>query len=102
MLKSGMYDFVICCGGTDMCFVLGFGRKHSDLKQYRISSLTLHYCYPTRSDLQGGVHLVREHPTEAIRHTEAHPTAHQRGPRWYTVLRALRSWAIAPRTPGRC
>src|SRR3954470_13303456 len=25
-----------------------------------------------RSDLQGGVHLVREHPTEAIRHKAAH------------------------------
>src|SRR3954470_4586342 len=24
------------------------------------------------SDLQGGVHLVRQHPTEAIRHKEAH------------------------------
>src|SRR3954470_12280506 len=28
-----------------------------------------------RSDLQGGVHLVREHPTEAIRHKVAHPSA---------------------------
>src|SRR3954465_11894428 len=27
-----------------------------------------------RSDLQGGVHLVREHPTEAIRHKVAHPS----------------------------
>src|SRR3954464_10740653 len=27
-----------------------------------------------RSDLKGGVHLVREHPTEAIRHKEAHPS----------------------------
>src|SRR3954470_18386691 len=27
-----------------------------------------------RSDLPGGVHLVREHPTEAIRHKEAHPS----------------------------
>ena len=27
-----------------------------------------------RSDLQGGVHLVREHPTKAIRHKEAHPS----------------------------
>src|SRR3954471_5362404 len=27
-----------------------------------------------RSDLQGGVHLVREHPTEAIRHKAAHPS----------------------------
>src|SRR3954466_5290150 len=28
-----------------------------------------------RSDLQGGVHLVREHPTEAIRQKVAHPSA---------------------------
>src|SRR4051812_17215598 len=40
MLKSGIYDFVICRGGTDMCFVLGFGRQRPDLKQYRISGLT--------------------------------------------------------------
>src|SRR3954465_8354377 len=41
MLESGIYDFVICCGGTDMCFVLGFGRKRPNLKQYRISGLTV-------------------------------------------------------------
>src|ERR1041385_4378698 len=28
---------------------------------------------PARSDLQGGVTLVRERPTEAIRHDAAHP-----------------------------
>src|SRR3954466_95010 len=28
-----------------------------------------------RSDLQGGAHLVREHPTAAIRHKVAHPSA---------------------------
>src|SRR4051812_19294549 len=38
--KSGAYGFVICRGGTDMFFVLGFGRKRPDLKQYRISGLT--------------------------------------------------------------
>ena len=43
MLKSGVYDFVICRGGTDMCFVLGFGRKRPDLKQYRVSGLTTWY-----------------------------------------------------------
>ena len=43
MLKSGIYDFVICRGGTDMCFVLGFGRQRPDLKQYRISGLTTWY-----------------------------------------------------------
>ena len=40
MLKSGIYDFVIYRGGTDMFFVLGFGRQRLDLKQYRISGLT--------------------------------------------------------------
>src|SRR3954471_8857878 len=39
--KSGAYDFVICCGGTDMCFVPRSGWKHLDLEQYRISGLTL-------------------------------------------------------------
>src|SRR4051812_17536909 len=32
----------------------------------------VHWCDTTRSDLQGGVHLVRVHPTEAIRHNIAH------------------------------
>src|ERR1041385_9272037 len=49
---------------------------------------------PARSDLQGGVHLVRECPNEAIRHAEAHPTPHQRGLRRSTVLSARASWAI--------
>ena len=43
MLKSVIYDFVICRGGTDMCFVLGFGQKRPDLKQYHISGLTTWY-----------------------------------------------------------
>src|SRR3954463_1346093 len=40
MFKSGIYHFVICRDGTDMCFVLGFGRKRPNLKQYRISGFT--------------------------------------------------------------
>src|ERR1044071_1367345 len=55
---------------------------------------------PARSDLQGGVHLVREHPTEAIRHAEAHPTAHQRGPRRSTSLSARGSCAYHPSLSG--
>src|SRR3954452_16419955 len=39
--KSGAYGFVICRGGTDMCFVPGSGWKHLDLEQYRISGLTV-------------------------------------------------------------
>src|SRR3954466_3333012 len=42
MLKFGIYAFVICRGGTVMCFVLGFGRKRPDLKQYCISGLTFY------------------------------------------------------------
>src|ERR1041385_1945242 len=38
--NSGAYDFVICHGGTDMCFVPGSGWKHLDLEQYRILGLT--------------------------------------------------------------
>src|SRR4051812_26813440 len=58
MLKSGIYDFVICRGGTDMCFVLGFGRKRPDLKQYRISGLT-----HTEWEHQHGRKLRRTHNT---------------------------------------
>ena len=43
MLKSEAYGSVICRGGSDMCFVLGSGRKRPDLKQYRISGLTTWY-----------------------------------------------------------
>src|ERR1044071_4376158 len=46
--KSGAYGFVICRGGTDMCFVLGFGRKRPNLKQYRISGLTKLHSTPGR------------------------------------------------------
>src|ERR1044072_4616042 len=60
----------------------------------------VHWCDTTRSDLQGGVHLVREHPTEAIRHNAVHPTAHQRGPRRSTALRARGSWAYHPSLSG--
>src|SRR3954471_21837090 len=41
--KSGAYGFVICRGGTDMCFVPGSGWKHLDLEQYRISGLATWY-----------------------------------------------------------
>src|ERR1041385_1670896 len=39
--KFGAYDFVICRGGTDMCFVPGSGWKHLDLEQYRYRALQL-------------------------------------------------------------
>src|ERR1041384_6097233 len=47
-----------------------------------------------RSDLPGGVHLVREHPTKAIRHKVAHPSAINR-----EVIRQTISyvrWALDP------
>src|ERR1041385_4414660 len=41
--KSVAYGFVICRGGTDMCFVPGSGWKHLYLEQYRISGFTTSY-----------------------------------------------------------
>src|SRR3954471_16688169 len=32
----------------------------------------VYLCYTTRTDLQGGGHLVREHSTKAIRHSTSH------------------------------
>src|ERR1041385_497162 len=50
--KSGAYGFVICRGGSDMCFVLGFGRKRPNLKQYRISGLTeAHKGYTLKNNI---------------------------------------------------
>src|ERR1041384_5185236 len=92
---------IVCSGKIQLQQKASCYRGH-DYSNRLIFPAGVHWCHTTRSDLQGGVHLVREHPTEAIRHAEAHPTAHQRGPRWATVLRARGSWAIAPCSPGRC
>ena len=59
----------------------------------------VHYCYPTRSELQGGVDLVREHPTEAFRYVTGHPRLQQRGEHAGLILSARGSWAFAPCTP---
>ena len=67
--------------------------KHPNLKNWDVIKTT-------RSDLQGGIHLVREHPTEAIRHNAVHPTAHQRGPRRSTTLREWGSWSYHPLLSG--
>src|SRR3954469_24845667 len=73
MLKSGIYDFVICRGGTDMCFVLGFGRQRPDLKQYRISGLTdgirLSCCpdtIPARAKLGHPTPYLQGHPSVQV------------------------------------
>src|SRR4051812_44364809 len=54
MLKSETHGFVICHGGSDMCFVLGFGWKRPNLKQYRISALTCNLSYKHLYFLPGG------------------------------------------------
>src|SRR4051812_40949428 len=43
--KSGAYGYVICRGGTDMCFLPASGWKRLDLEQYRISGLTILELY---------------------------------------------------------
>src|SRR3954466_8474484 len=58
--------------------------------------------HPTRSDLQGGVNLVRERPTEAIRHDEAHPRLNREAIR-RTISYAPRGLGPSPlHAPARC
>src|SRR3954471_10649112 len=57
---------------------------------------------PTRSDLQGGVNLVRERPTEAIRHDAAHPGLNREAIR-RTISYAPRGLGPSPlHAPARC
>src|ERR1041385_5557252 len=84
---------VVCSGKVQLQYKASCYRGHG--YSNRLNSLQgCTNVQPARSDLQGGIHLVRECPTEAIRHAEAPPTAHQRGPRRSTVLSARASWAI--------
>src|SRR4051812_8566212 len=79
MLKSGIYDFVICRGGTDMCFVLGFGRKRPDLKQYRISGLTAaHHPAPRPASSQRtALSLAPGDVARRLTHSSSWATARQ-------------------------
>src|SRR3954469_17781938 len=57
---------------------------------------------PARSDLQGGVHLVRECPTEAIRHIAVHPRLSREAIR-RTISYAPRGLGPSPlHAPARC
>src|SRR3954470_20429800 len=67
----------------------------------RLSSLQgLHYCYPARSDLQGGVHLVRECPTEAIQYVAVHPSSSTERPS--TGLNPKHKGTLDPRPLYSC
>ena len=62
----------------------------------------VHYCYPIRSDLPGRAHLVRECPTEAIRHAIGHPRLNREADTPAKILSTQGSWVIAHCTPARC
>src|SRR3954468_16164387 len=55
-----------------------------------------------RSDLQGGVHLVREHPTEAIRYAKVHPSSSTERPSAGLLLSTKELWTPVLSTPMRC
>src|ERR1041385_5469412 len=70
--KSGAYDFVICRGGTDMCFVPGSGWKHLDLEQYRIyRDPGFAYVIPVTTQSYGELRVV---PTCLSRQGQAQNT----------------------------
>src|SRR3954466_9140342 len=56
----------------------------------------VHWCDTTRSDLQGGVHLVRVHPTEAIRHNIAHLSNSAERPSAGLNPKYARLWTLTP------
>src|ERR1041385_917619 len=57
---------------------------------------------PARSDLQGGVNLVRDRPTEAIRHIATHPRLSREAIR-RTISYAPRGLGPSPlHAPARC
>src|SRR3954470_207359 len=55
-----------------------------------------------RSDLPGGVHLVREHPTEAIRYAGVHPSSSTKRPSAGLILSTKELWTLVLCTPARC
>src|SRR3954463_3002125 len=54
------------------------------------------------SDLPGGVHLVREHPTEAIRYAGVHPSSSTKRPSAGLILSTKELWTLVLCTPARC
>src|ERR1041385_6067339 len=65
---------VVCSGKIQLQHKASCYRGH-DYSNILIFPVGVHCVTLQRSDLQGGVHLAREHPTEAIRHKVAHPSA---------------------------
>src|SRR4051812_50228290 len=55
-----------------------------------------------RSDLQGGVHLVRAHPTVAIRYVGVHPSSSIERPSAGLILSTKELWTLVLCTPARC
>src|SRR3954462_288173 len=90
---------VVCSSRVWLQYKASYYRGHG--YPNRLSSLQgLHYCYPTRSDLQGGVHLVRECPTEAIRYAKVHPSSSIEGPS--TGLNPKHKGTLDPRPLYSC
>ena len=72
---TNKYKDIVCSGRIWLQHKASCYRGHGYSNRL-IFPAGVHWCHTTHLDLQGGVHLVREHPIEAIRHAEAHPTTH--------------------------
>src|ERR1041385_422996 len=62
---------IVCSGKIQLQHKASCYRGHGYSNRL-IFPAGVHLCYTTRTDLQGGGNLVREHSTEAIRHSVAH------------------------------
>src|SRR3954469_21459740 len=62
---------IVCSGKIQLQHKASCYRGHGYSNRL-IFPAGVHLCYTTRTDLQGGVHLVRECSIEAIRHSVDH------------------------------
>src|ERR1041385_9016120 len=62
---------IVCSGKIQLQHKASCYRGHGYSNRL-ILPAGVHLCYTTRTDLQGGGHLVRERSTKAIRHSRAH------------------------------
>src|ERR1041385_1775782 len=62
---------IVCSGKIQLQHKASCYRGHGYSNRLNFPAW-VHLCYTTRTDLEGGGHLVRERSTKAIRHSVAH------------------------------
>src|SRR3954464_12522627 len=86
---------IVCSDRLELQYKASYYRGHGYSNRL-IFPAGVHWCDTTRSDLQGGVHLVREYPTEVIRHNIAHLSNSAERPSIGLNPKYARLWTLTP------